>query len=108
MSTPNQHTYTVILRLPISSLTVIFELTPFYNLSSPVYHVAKVFHSKSSRLVIFLSQVADFGLAKLTENRIGTAVVGTFGYMSPEYVSFCSCLITVLQVLHVMVIQLNV
>lgn len=29
--------------------------------------------------------MADFGLTKLTEAGSGTGVVGTFGYMSPEY-----------------------
>lgn len=32
-------------------------------------------------------QVADFGLAKLAEDGNGTGIVGTFGYMSPEYVT---------------------
>ena len=29
--------------------------------------------------------MADFGLVKLTEDGVGTGIVGTFGYMSPEY-----------------------
>ncbi|KAG0623925.1 hypothetical protein M758_3G211600 [Ceratodon purpureus] len=33
----------------------------------------------------FRAKVADFGLAKLTESGSGTGIVGTFGYMPPEY-----------------------
>lgn len=41
---------------------------------------------------MYTFQVADFGLTKLTEvggtsMPTGTRVVGTFGYMPPEYVS---------------------
>ena len=35
-------------------------------------------------------QVADFGLAKLTESGSGTGIVGTFGYMPPEYAFLCT------------------
>jgi serine/threonine protein kinase len=38
-------------------------------------------------------QVADFGLAKLTESGSGTGIVGTFGYMPPEYASYTTVLI---------------
>jgi serine/threonine protein kinase len=40
--------------------------------------------------IVCLFQVADFGLTKLTEvggTSLQTRVVGTFGYMPPEYVS---------------------
>lgn len=43
---------------------------------------------KSANILIdsnFRAKVADFGLAKLTEDGTGTGIVGTFGYMSPEY-----------------------
>jgi chitin elicitor receptor kinase 1 len=43
---------------------------------------------KSANILIdnsFRAKVADFGLAKLTDSATGTGVVGTFGYMSPEY-----------------------
>ena len=29
--------------------------------------------------------MVDFGLVKLTEDGVGTGIVGMFGYMSPEY-----------------------
>ncbi|BBN07269.1 chitin elicitor receptor kinase 1 [Marchantia polymorpha subsp. ruderalis] len=53
---------------------------------------------KSSNILIdkqFHAKVADFGLTKLTESGVGsfsltvpTRLVGTFGYMSPEYARF--------------------
>ncbi|KAL2629729.1 hypothetical protein R1flu_014415 [Riccia fluitans] len=53
---------------------------------------------KSSNILIdnqFHAKVADFGLTKLTDSRAGsfsqnlpTRLVGTFGYMSPEYARF--------------------
>ncbi|KAJ7557203.1 hypothetical protein O6H91_05G116500 [Diphasiastrum complanatum] len=53
---------------------------------------------KSSNILIdkhFHAKVADFGLTKLTESGMGsvsmtqpTRLVGTFGYMSPEYARF--------------------
>ncbi|XP_024388364.1 chitin elicitor receptor kinase 1 [Physcomitrium patens] len=43
---------------------------------------------KSANILLddnFRAKVADFGLAKLAEEGTGTGIVGTFGYMPPEY-----------------------
>ncbi|KAF7145080.1 hypothetical protein RHSIM_Rhsim04G0052000 [Rhododendron simsii] len=37
----------------------------------------------------FRAKVADFGLAKLAEAGGSTRLVGTFGYMPPEYAQYC-------------------
>ncbi|KAF7146819.1 hypothetical protein RHSIM_Rhsim04G0048100 [Rhododendron simsii] len=37
----------------------------------------------------FRAKVADFGLAKLVEAGGSTRLVGTFGYMPPEYAQYC-------------------
>lgn len=45
--------------------------------------------------LLFILQVADFGLTKLTEvggSSIPTRLVGTFGYMPPEYDEFFTSL----------------
>ncbi|KAI8558269.1 hypothetical protein RHMOL_Rhmol04G0077600 [Rhododendron molle] len=47
---------------------------------------------KSANILIdknFRAKVADFGLAKLAEVGGSTRLVGTFGYMPPEYAQYC-------------------
>lgn len=86
----HEHTVPVYIHRDIKPANILIDKnfhgkvdTLFYEVYCLVDHAKLCYHF----VLIFLLQVADFGLTKLTDigsTSLPTRLVGTFGYMSPE------------------------